>query len=791
MLKRLLIALAALLVPTIAFADCNGQFQSGNICGNPGGSQAPPKPSSISALLDVAFGSTQGSVLYRGSSLWQVLTPGSAGQVLSSGGPSANVSWSSVAGPQGANNSLQRNNGGSFGGISGATSDGTSVTFSTGDLKINDGSATAGIGTVAADGTVSSATLTSQLDAAFSSTQGSILYRSNTAWVALGPGSSGFFLQTQGAAANPTWAAASGGTGCVTGGSAHDLITADGASGCTTVTVSTLTNGALQLGLSGTPGSVTMGNGSSGLLTLQAVAGALGSVTASFPANTGIVAELNLPQTWTAVQTFTNSDFCLLGSSTGCTTFTSANSSASNFTATFPANNGTLAELNLAQTFSATQTFSGLLNFSGLSTGTIANCLGITSGHAVVLSATGCAGITTPGSTTSGDIVTWNNSSGSSIADAGLAFGVTTSYWYPYGLGNGGCFAGAVCTVPTGQTVPGGVGGYDGAAGNVVPQLWNVKRSVTYSSVPSIDISLNALGTQNGNSAIPGQGPLGGKVFSIKFTSSSIAGSPVTISYTASGGDSVASVAQKLCDNIIANTAVTNATTQMVCDSNQGGGGFNLQWSVVPNITTQSTGTGTINLTGPFNNTDGIFVYHVRAIPGYTFTAGDLILCDEYDTHQICGHVIEDRAGTGLADEYTLDVGGPSGLQRQLQISEGVVIPCPTFGTGPTYPGNGSLAICNAANGGSLWFGNNSSPEAPDARIFENSGGALVFEPGSAGNLSFFTAGGVSQTLDYAVTNGGAWTLSTPFFLTGLGAGGTGVSRLCVTAASRVVVGGC
>lgn len=44
------------------------------------------------------------------------------------------------------------------------------------------------------------------LDAAFSSTQGAVLYRGASAWAALGTGTSGYFLQTQGAAANPQWA---------------------------------------------------------------------------------------------------------------------------------------------------------------------------------------------------------------------------------------------------------------------------------------------------------------------------------------------------------------------------------------------------------------------------------------------------------------------------------------------------------------------------------------------------------------------------------------------------------
>ena len=58
------------------------------------------------------------------------------------------------------------------------------------------------------------------------------------------------------------------------------------------------------LGASGTLGSLSFGNATSGFVTLNTVAGALGTVTASLPANTGTIAELNLIQTYTALQTF-------------------------------------------------------------------------------------------------------------------------------------------------------------------------------------------------------------------------------------------------------------------------------------------------------------------------------------------------------------------------------------------------------------------------------------------------------------------------------------------------------
>lgn len=85
------------------------------------------------------------------------------------------------------------------------------------------------------------------------------------------------------------------------------------------------------------------------------------STTMTFPGASDTVDTLGATQTFTAVKTFTNSDLALLGSSTGATTFTSANAGASNFTATVPANTGTLAETNLSQTWTGTQTFNGTL----------------------------------------------------------------------------------------------------------------------------------------------------------------------------------------------------------------------------------------------------------------------------------------------------------------------------------------------------------------------------------------------------------------------------------------------
>lgn len=68
-------------------------------------------------------------------------------------------------------------------------------------------------------GSVEECTLTQVLDFVGSAAQGDILYRGASSWSRLGAGTSGHFLKTNGAAADPSWAAASGG-----GTSAGELV---------------------------------------------------------------------------------------------------------------------------------------------------------------------------------------------------------------------------------------------------------------------------------------------------------------------------------------------------------------------------------------------------------------------------------------------------------------------------------------------------------------------------------------------------------------------------------------
>lgn len=95
-----------------------------------------------------------------------------------------------------------------------------------------------------------------------------------------------------------------GGSGTVASSTTGQIPVYTGATTVTGGANATLTAGALTLGVSGTAGSVKMGNATSGTVTLQPATGALGAVTASLPANTGTIAETNLAETFSALQTF-------------------------------------------------------------------------------------------------------------------------------------------------------------------------------------------------------------------------------------------------------------------------------------------------------------------------------------------------------------------------------------------------------------------------------------------------------------------------------------------------------
>lgn len=66
-MKRLLVALALLLLPTVAFGQCNGVFPTGTVCGNVTGSSNLPRPTST-ASFGLTPGGLSGNVQFNNGS---------------------------------------------------------------------------------------------------------------------------------------------------------------------------------------------------------------------------------------------------------------------------------------------------------------------------------------------------------------------------------------------------------------------------------------------------------------------------------------------------------------------------------------------------------------------------------------------------------------------------------------------------------------------------------------------------------------------------------------------------
>jgi len=215
---------------------------TGTMMANISGSSGPAIPNTLSAFLDAAlFTTVRGTLLYRSGTGWVALAPGTAGLFLRTAGAGADPTW--AVGASGVT-SVSAGAGISTGG-SPITATGTVALAS-----VADNSLLANItGSSAAP---SAATLTAILDHVASSTRGSILTRAGSGWVALAPGTSGYYLQTQGATADPIWSSPSG-SGTVTSISAGTGISTGGApiTGAGTVSLAAIATASVLANISG------------------------------------------------------------------------------------------------------------------------------------------------------------------------------------------------------------------------------------------------------------------------------------------------------------------------------------------------------------------------------------------------------------------------------------------------------------------------------------------------------------------------------------------------------------
>ena len=163
-------------VGTISLAPIPVLNLLANMTASPDGA---PSGFTLTQIIDTALGSTRGMILYRGATAWTALVPGTAGQILTTGGAGANPSWGaapSVGSPIGAGEVLANATGAS------ALPTGTN--------------------------------LTNLLDQVIGSVRGSFIHRGGTGWAALVPGTNGQVLTTHGTGADATWTTpASGGGG--------------------------------------------------------------------------------------------------------------------------------------------------------------------------------------------------------------------------------------------------------------------------------------------------------------------------------------------------------------------------------------------------------------------------------------------------------------------------------------------------------------------------------------------------------------------------------------------------
>ena len=242
------------------------------LLGNVSGSSASPSQTTLTSLMDATLGNQQGDIIYRAGSIWTTLTPGSAGQVLASGGTGANPYWLSVSGV-GTVTSVNAS-----GGTTGFSFTGGPITSS---------------GTLTLTGTLGTANGGTNLT---SFTSGGALYATSTSALTTG-----------------TLPVASGGTGVTTSTGSGSVVLSTSPTLVTpnlgTPTALTLTNATgLPVGgisATGTPSSTTYLRGDGSWATVTSSGGTVTSVGLSLPAeftvtNSPVTSSGTLTATWAA-----------------------------------------------------------------------------------------------------------------------------------------------------------------------------------------------------------------------------------------------------------------------------------------------------------------------------------------------------------------------------------------------------------------------------------------------------------------------------------------------------------
>lgn len=211
----------------------------GDVIANISGASAIPVGKTLSQWFDYVLSNARGSVIFRGATGWTVLAPGTAGNYLKTLGAGADVMWDSPAG-SGTVTSV----------ASGTGLTGGPVT-TTGTLALAAFADSLFLANISGGSAAPTPTGLSQfIDHAISATRGAVLYRGASGWVALSPGTSGKYLKTQGAGADPIWDAPAG-SGTVTEVDTGTGLTGGPVTATGTISLAAIATGLLLANISG------------------------------------------------------------------------------------------------------------------------------------------------------------------------------------------------------------------------------------------------------------------------------------------------------------------------------------------------------------------------------------------------------------------------------------------------------------------------------------------------------------------------------------------------------------
>jgi hypothetical protein len=291
-----------------------------------------------------------------------------------------------------------------------------------------------------------------------------------------------------------------------------------------------------------------------------------------------------------------------------------------------------------------------------------------------------------PGTSAVGDVPLFDNTTGNGISDSGISGVYKQPTSYPSNITSGHFFCAADSDC----------------------QFGNAWSQYPLGSVSTNPIIIGKAGSSIGSSTL-------GQTFKIVFTSTGLSGSPITITYTAVGGDTVSTIATNLCALVNANTTLHNTFGQPIFCQATSGGIFNLQYiasfsatGATP-LTTATTGsTGTITLASETNALDYEILPLGRNVSGRNAAVGDGIYAIDFTGQDASGNytihygqITVDIATPGTRGQMTfLTAAG-----AEFALNEGLALydSTGTIATGGTL-GFGTI---NLPNTGGLYIGNN------------------------------------------------------------------------------------